>query len=393
MDYLYNTFQLTNKSGKSTVAYNYNNQVNKADTEEIGIRGKVRTGDIKHELVLSADRVHYTRYMANRKIKTALGKNYSYTTNFYDPQFQGYPAHDSWAEPKNDETTLTGVALTDILSTKDDAWQFIIGGRFQRAKLENFNNTVSSTANKASSSDETVFSPSYGIVHKMGKHASIYANYMQGLEAGETVTDTNAANYGQSFAPYKTKQYEIGTKFDFGKYTTTLSAFDIREPSLIENELTKYYELTGEVRHRGIEWNIFGEPKKGTRILGGVAYLDAKYTNSQDGQYNGNQVAGTSRWTATMGLEQDIKSVPGLTFYDAYDLQQLGLCQRRQYPARRSLDPLGCRRPLFLQERRYAHDGPLRRPQRPQPQLLARLENAVYLGQARTYLLSFNIKL
>lgn len=95
MDYLYNTFQLINKSGKSTVAYQYNNHVNKADTEEVGIRGKVRTGDIKHELVLSADRVHYTRYMANRKIKTALGKNYSYTTDFYHPQFQGYPAHDS----------------------------------------------------------------------------------------------------------------------------------------------------------------------------------------------------------------------------------------------------------------------------------------------------------
>ena len=393
MDYLYNTFQLTNKSGKSTVAYNYNNQVNKADTEEIGIRGKVKTGDIKHELVLSADRVHYTRYMANRKIKTALGKNYSYTTNFYDPQFQGYPSHDSWAEPKNDETTLTGVALTDILSTKDDAWQFIIGGRFQRAKLENFNNTVSSTANKASSSDETVFSPSYGIVHKMGKHASIYANYMQGLEAGETVTDTNAANYGQSFAPYKTKQYEIGTKFDFGKYTTTLSAFDIREPSLIENELTKYYELTGEVRHRGIEWNIFGEPKKGTRILGGVAYLDAKYTNSQDGQYNGNQVAGTSRWTATMGLEQDIKSVPGLTFTtrmiynssayaNAANTLRVAPWTRWDVGARYSFKSGGT--PMTVRfdvlnvlNRNYWHA----------------LENAVYLGQARTYLLSFNIKL
>lgn len=67
------------------------------------------------------------------------------------------------------------------------------------------------------------------------------------------------------------------------------------------------------MRHRGLEWNVFGEPRKGTRLMGGLMFLDATYRNTEGGLYDGNRVAATSRWNAVMGLEQDIASVPGLT--------------------------------------------------------------------------------
>ena len=75
-------------------------------------------------------------------------------------------------------------------------------------------------------------------------------------------------------------------KYDFGKWASTLSAFDIKSPTLLENSATKIYSPNGEVRHRGLEWNVFGEPRKGTRLMGGLMFLDATYRNTEGGLYD-----------------------------------------------------------------------------------------------------------
>jgi len=53
---------------------------------------------------------------------------------------------------------------------------------------------------------------------------------------------------------------------------------------------------------------------KGALLLGGLMLLDAKYTKSEGGAYDGNRVPATSRWSGVLGLEHDLRSVPGLTF-------------------------------------------------------------------------------
>lgn len=305
MEYFYNTFSLSGLSGAATMKYNYNNQINKADSAEAGVRGKFFTGDLKHELTVAANRIHYTRYMNNRKVAEGL------KTNIWNIVFQTPENPYSWSAPKNDENTFTGVALTDSITTPNDKWQFVLGGREQRVKVDTYNTTTGAVKTHY---DESVFTPAFALVYKPQKNVSLYANYMQGLDAGESlVTDPDAANYGEAFAPFKTKQYEVGVKYDFGKWASTLSAFDIKSPTLLENSATKIYAPNGEVRHRGLEWNVFGEPRKGTRLMGGLMFLDATYRNTKGGLYDGNRVAATSRWNAVMGLEQDIASVPGLT--------------------------------------------------------------------------------
>ena len=310
MESIDNNFLVNRADGRTGVTYNYKNQLNKADSIEFGVRGKVQTGALKHELTLAANRIHYTRYMRNRKIGTG-------TTNFWNINLQIPNNPYNWSQPKNDENTLTGFSVADIISTADERWQFVIGGRQQNVKIDNYNTT---TGKIKSSYDKSVFTPAFALVYKPKASMSVYANYMQGLDAGDAVvTADDAANDGTAFAPFKTKQYEFGVKYDFGRWATTISAFNIKSPTLIADIAnpvgTKYnYYPTGEVRHRGLEWNFFGEPVKGTRLIGGLMLLDAKYTKSQGGAYNGNRVPATSRWSGVLGLEHDLKSVPGLTF-------------------------------------------------------------------------------
>ena len=310
MEYFYNNFQVTNAAGRVSMTYKYNNQVNHSDSAEIGVRGKLQTGMLKHEVTLSVDRVHYTRDMNNQDVKKNI------ITNFWNKDFQVPVNTLGKTLKKNDENTLLSFGIADIISTTDERWQFVLGGRQQSVKVDNFANNTHY--------DKDVFTPAFAIVYKPQSSTSIYANYMQGLDAGDaTVSANDAANDGATFAPFKTKQYEIGFKHDFGGWATTISAFQIESPTLIADTAnpivsggtTKYnYNPSGEVRHRGIEWNFFGEPVPGTRLLGGLMLLDAKYTKSQGGQYNGNRVAATARWSGVLGLEHDLKSVPGLTF-------------------------------------------------------------------------------
>lgn len=310
MESIDNNFAVNRADGRTGVTYNYKNQLNKADSVEFGVRGKVQTGSLKHELTFAANCIHYTRYMHSRKLGTG-------TTNFWNINLQIPNNPYSWSQPKNDENTLTGFSVADIISTQDERWQFVIGGRQQNVKIDNYNTT---TGKIKSSYDKSVFTPAFALVYKPKTNMSVYANYMQGLDAGDAVvTADDAANDGTAFAPFKTKQYEFGVKYDFGRWATTISAFNIKSPTLIADIAnpvgTKYnYYPTGEVRHRGLEWNFFGEPVKGTRLIGGLMLLDAKYTKSQGGAYNGNRVPATSRWSCVLGLEHDLRSVLGLTF-------------------------------------------------------------------------------
>lgn len=383
MDYLYNEFQLQRTDGYSRVRYRYNNQINKAMSSELGLRDSMMTGNIKHEITLSANQMNYTRYMYNRILN-------SYFTNIYSPTW-GTPTGDlTWHEPKSDETTLSGIALTDIMSTPDNKWQFIVGGRYQNINVNNYD---TSTGNIESSYDKSAFSPAFGLIHKVNNKVSLYGNFIQGLQQGDIVDDSTAPNDGQMFAPYKTTQSEIGAKFDTGKFSTTISAFTIKNPSSIQNPTTLIYSVDGMARHRGFETNIFGEPVKGTRILGGFTYLDAKYRNTAGKIYDGNFVEGVSRFTGVLGVEKDIPSVEGLTlttraiynssaYINAANTFKVSPWVRWDIGARYAFKsgntPMTLRADVYnVFNKNYWHA----------------LQNAVYLGASRTVMLSLSIEL
>ncbi|TIU10703.1 MAG: TonB-dependent receptor, partial [Mesorhizobium sp.] len=67
-----------------------------------------------------------------------------------------------------------------------------------------------------SSSDQGAFTPLVGLVVKPWENVSLYANYVEGLSIGDTAPGT-AINAGETLAPYRSRQIEVGTKIDFGR--------------------------------------------------------------------------------------------------------------------------------------------------------------------------------
>ena len=298
MDYVYNDFRYQAK-GNAQYRLHNNNHINKAISAEAGLKGRFQTGSVKHEVTGVATRLAWKRHMTNETGEwTAMNKLTANTVSNYDHSY-------GWGAALNDSNLLTGVALTDVISTKDDKWTFVVGGRYQHIK-QNVN-----TSGKTYK--EHAFSPAFSVVHKLNDKTSVYANYMQGLTAGDLV-DNNYANDGEVLAPYKTKQFEVGTKFNTGKYLTTVSAFQMEQAgTLVETRNGREYLTSGgKVRNRGLEVSVAGEPREGTRVMGSVMFLTSKYHKSL-ASYEGNDVMGTPRWQAVARVEQDIKSVEGLS--------------------------------------------------------------------------------
>ncbi len=142
------------------------------------------------------------------------------------------------------------------------------------------------TGAPTTSYNQGALSPSAALIVKPLKNVSLYGNFIQGLQQGAVVA-VPFANAGEVLPPYKSTQYEIGVKTDWGKLTTTLSAFQISQPTLLTDVASNRQFLGGEQRNRGLELNVFGEPVEGIRLLGGIMLLEAVLTKTQGGLTDG----------------------------------------------------------------------------------------------------------
>ncbi|MCZ8386075.1 TonB-dependent receptor [Achromobacter xylosoxidans] len=275
-----------------------------ATSAEAGLRSRFKTGAVGHELVLQAS-------ILDTEDGSATGTASTFRSNIYDPITPVMPGVPDSA-PKTAENTLTSLALVDTMSFLDDRLRLTGGLRNQRVKTTNFDKN----GNTTSRYDKQAVTPAVALVVKpWGPDLSFYANYVQGLSKGDSVTDTTATNFGQVFAPYKTEQKEVGVKWNAGTFTNTLALFQIDKPMLVTEGATARptYADGGEKRVRGVEWNTFGELARGVRVLGGVTYSQGKQTKTSFGRYDGNTAVGAPRWQANTGLEWDIPWIAGLT--------------------------------------------------------------------------------
>ncbi|MCV6905402.1 MAG: TonB-dependent receptor [Achromobacter xylosoxidans] len=275
-----------------------------ATSAEAGLRSHFKTGAVRHELVLQAS-------ILDTEDGSATGTASTFRSNIYDPITPVMPGVPDSA-PKTAENTLTSLALVDTMSFLDDRVLLTGGLRNQRVKTTNFDKN----GNTTSRYDKQAVTPAVALVVKpWGPDLSFYANYVQGLSKGDSVTDTTATNFGQVFAPYKTEQKEVGVKWNAGTFTNTLAVFQIDKPMLVTEgtTATPTYADGGEKRVRGVEWNTFGELARGVRVLGGVTYSQGKQTKTSFGRYDGNTAVGAPRWQANTGLEWDTPWIAGLT--------------------------------------------------------------------------------
>ncbi|WP_083657799.1 TonB-dependent receptor [Herbaspirillum camelliae] len=275
-------------------------------TGEVGFRAKLATGPVRHEVSVSANRMHQTYRLGQTAYAT-------YLTNIYNPVTlpqQTVPlAATTYGEGPANEVTLQSYAVADTLSFADGLVQLTGGLRRQNVESQTYAPTTAAITRKYDSSATT---PMVGIVVRPTKTLSLYASYIEALTQGPQ-PPANAVNSADVFAPFKTKQYEMGAKVDYGTFGASASIFQITSPVGITDPTTRIYSLDGEQRHRGLEFSGFGEVARGVRLLGGITFLDAKLTQTAGGTNNGKRAIGVPRLQANLSGEWDVPQIAGLT--------------------------------------------------------------------------------
>jgi iron complex outermembrane receptor protein len=281
-----------------------------AQTGELGVRTELRTGPVGHTISASmsgfelrSDNAYATSDFFN-----------GFTTNIYRPVDSAAPATGfstggSLANPLlTHKTILASYALADTLSLAGDKLLLTLGVRHQRIK--DFGYDYNSGA-QLSRYDQSANTPVGGIVYKPVKGVSLYANYIEGLQQGAVASGTDIVNIGETFAPYKSRQKEIGVKYDAGKVGMSAALFTTSQPSAyIQN---RRFGVFGEQRNRGLELSAFGTPVRGLRVLGGLTLLDATQQRTAGGVNQGKDVIGVPDTQFNAGAEWDVPQAHGLT--------------------------------------------------------------------------------
>lgn len=275
---------------------------NETWTSLLGARAKFSTGPIGHDVVFNASNLQQER-------GNFYGTAPSVASNIYSPTFIAEPfiAPLPKDAPKESELDMTSFGLTDALSL-GEKWIVIAGARLQQIKISNFDITTGTTGALLSSSDDEKVSPAGGVIYKPVKAVSIYANYMEGFSPAQSF----ATNANQLLGTAVSKQVEAGTKVDLGNAGFSLAVFRIEQPNQIQDAFGRW-SLDGMQRNEGIEVNIFGEPLKGVRVLGGAMFLDGVQEKTAGGLTDGKTALNAPELNVNLGAEWDVRVVPGLT--------------------------------------------------------------------------------
>ncbi|TFY84920.1 TonB-dependent receptor [Pseudomonas nabeulensis] len=302
-------------------------------TVDTGARLRFDTGPVSHSTA-----VHVSRY--RDELSRGIISGAPVLSNIYHPSERPKPSIAKPDAPKVSATELSGAAIADTLSVLDQRVQVTVGLRKQRIQSNNYD-----TAGRVTTAyDDGKTTPLFGVVLKPWERVAFYYNYLEGLSKGD-VAPSNASNAGEIFAPYVSRQHEVGVKFDDGTFMTSLALFQIQKPS---GELAAgRFAVQGEQRNRGLELSVFGEVAQGTRVLGGVTLLDATLTQAGIAANKGNTPVGVPKVQANLWAEWDMPWVEGLTltsgaihtgnqYVDQANTQQLGPWTRIDAGARYS---------------------------------------------------------
>jgi iron complex outermembrane receptor protein len=269
-------------------------------TADVGMRGLFATGPVTHTTTLMA-----TRYQD--ELSRGINNGTAILSNIYQPVDTPKQSINTPKVLRISESELSGVALTDTLGMLDDRLQLTLGVRRQFIESRNYN-AAGSVSSRYSANATT---PLLGVVVKPWEDVSFYYNYVEGLSKGDAAPGT-ASNAGETFAPYESKQHELGVKYEHGTFMTTVALFQIEKPAG-ELGANGVYSVQAEQRNRGLELSVFGEVATGTRLMGGVTFLDGELTQSATPANRGNKPVGVPDIQANLWAEYDTSWLEGFT--------------------------------------------------------------------------------
>ena len=268
---------------------------------QIGVKGQFNLGQVKNNITIAGDKAWYN----NGSGIAGVDFNTSVTGNIYNNTHivgGALPAKNLGGYSVRNE--YTGISVADALEYGKA--ELILGVHNHRAVVDSYD-AKTGVFKSRETSDST--SPTYAFSYKPDDKVTLYANHTESFNKGALVPNSRNGhtfeNAGQMLSPTKTKQNEIGVKYNNKNVLTTLSLFEISQANNYDKESGgKWYCVQdGENQFKGAEVAVSGKLTDKLSALGGIMYLDATVKDAANKALNGSRVNGVSQWSGVLGLE------------------------------------------------------------------------------------------
>ncbi|WP_336965398.1 TonB-dependent siderophore receptor [Chryseobacterium contaminans] len=303
---------------------------------QVNINGDFNTGRINHKVLFGADADYgtadsYTYYNPANLLPYA--SNITGRLYMDDPSTWVTTAMPNYEnlEKTRINTRRIGVYAQDFISLSKEfkvlaglRWSYVenmptINTKYKTldaSKKVDLNSTASKgLVNNSSTSDQAV-SPKVGFVYMPNDNLSVFATYtnsfvsnagylsdqVNGLDTTGNLQTVQARVGGlakQGIKPTTVDQYEVGAKKNFwnNALAVNLTVYQINynnyyqtffyvdqagKPQTPDSNLK---ELAGDMRSRGVELDITGNPNENLSIIAGFSYNNSVYTNTPEKGY------------------------------------------------------------------------------------------------------------
>jgi iron complex outermembrane receptor protein len=269
--------------------------------------GKFETLGISHDLTLGTAGYRASSYSLINTPTAArllLGK-----ATIDSPLQYPYPAAgvvNSNANFDSSDTYQQGINAGDSIRF-NEYWGARIGVSQDWFHVDNFSNKSIQTTEYANHG----LSPTGSLLFKPASYMTAYATFASSLQAGD-LAPGGTANQGDSLAPYRSKEYEVGYKATLAKIDFTAALFRIQRPFANIDPTDNVFKITGDQINKGLELSAIGEIIRGLTVYGGVTLLNARLEHTPLASTNDKIYVGAPKVKGNTLFEYQIAAVPGL---------------------------------------------------------------------------------
>lgn len=283
----YNDFRFEGKEGHQLNAW------------QVMAEGTVKTGPLQHQLVFGAAYQKQTNDNTANSFYNQIG-----TGNIYQPNVNRYDSSGFYTY-RNADTTQKALFASDTIALTE-RWSVLGGVRYTNYEQHGYgiDGTTTSTY-----SQNGVVTPSVALTFKLTPGTTLYASYVESLEAGNVVGDIYA-NAGAILNPLRSKQFEFGVKSQNERWSATAALFHIERGAQYANSDNVFLE-DGESIFEGMEAGTDVRIGRNWTVGGDLMWIATHYKKGST--FDGNRVAGAPGFVAAAHVNYAVPVVSGLT--------------------------------------------------------------------------------
>ncbi len=264
--------------------------------------GKFKTGFIQHQILIG---FNYQNYFFDDLSIYASAPSIDLFDPIYDASAITEFDPDQGSGRSTDRRNTFGLYLQDQVTLLSNL-KLLIGGRYDFIRQNSIFQPVDVDGRTPlgeptrNSFYNEAFSPRVGLVYQPIEPVSLYTSFSQSFFPNNTRDRNN-----DLLPPTRGTQYEVGVRAELlnKRLITNLAAYDITKTnvSTTDPEDSQFSVATGEVKSRGIELDIVGEPLPGWNIIAS-AYLNDAFVSRDNSAPIGDAFInapknGASLWT------------------------------------------------------------------------------------------------